>query len=67
MAQIKWLLAQNAIGKNYKHKIFNKKPNGRNHHMDDKKEGQKNKANRNQRRERASPFYGRELSHPQPF
>jgi hypothetical protein len=35
--------------------------------MDDKKEGQKDKANRNQRRVRASPSYGRELSHPQPF
>ncbi len=41
VAQIKWLLAQNAISGNYKHQKINKKPHGQNHHMDDKKEGQK--------------------------
>jgi len=47
------------------------KVNGQNHHMGDKREGQR-KAKRcttckNQRRERTSPSYGRMLFHPQPF
>jgi hypothetical protein len=57
-----------------KFKEFTKSPikiDGWNHHTKDRKEGQR-KANkcttrRNQRRERASPSYGRKLSHPQSF
>jgi hypothetical protein len=41
VAQIKWSLAQNTIGGKYKHKKFNKKHDGQNHHMDDKREGQR--------------------------
>jgi hypothetical protein len=45
------------------------KTNGWNHHMEDKKEGQRKveKTCKNQRRERASPFHGKKLSHPWPF
>ncbi len=57
-----------------KFKEFTKNPiktNGWNHHIKDKKEGQR-KANkcttrRNQRREKVSPSYGKKLSHPQPL
>ncbi len=46
-----------------------KKPNGWNHHVEDKREECQRKAKRcatckNQRRERASPSHGRKLSHP---
>jgi hypothetical protein len=44
---------------------------GRNHHVEDKREGQKevkrHAARMNQRRERASPSCDRKLSHPQPL
>jgi len=44
---------------------------GWNHHMKDEREGrrqaQRHAAYKNQRRERASPFHGRKLSHPQPL
>jgi hypothetical protein len=47
------------------------KIDGQNHHTKDKKESQKNAnrftTQRNQRRERVSPYYGRTLFHPQPL
>jgi hypothetical protein len=45
------------------------KIDGQNHHTKDKKEGQRkvkrHTTRKNQRRERAKPFCGRKLSHPQ--
>jgi len=52
-------------------KKFKEKTDGQNHHMEDKREGQRKAKRhttcRNQRRERASPSRGRKLSHPQPL
>jgi hypothetical protein len=45
------------------------KTNSWNHHMEDKREGQRNtkKTCKNQRREKASPSRVKKLSHPWPF
>ncbi len=44
------------------------KANGHNHHMENKREGQKiHHPHKNQRREKVNPFRGRKLSHPQPL